>query len=137
MSKELDNLVKAQLLKSEPYAETEFNGLVTQAKSKLADVQRGKLSNESRFDLAYNAAHSFALAALRRKGYRPENKRFIVFQALPHTLGFDAADARVLSKCHDMRNLAEYAGQSEIDQKLLAELIAITVKLDAAVTRLT
>jgi hypothetical protein len=45
---------------------------------------------ESRFDLAYNAAHALCLAALRWHGYRPTN-RYIVFQGLPHTLGL--ADA--------------------------------------------
>jgi hypothetical protein len=136
MSKELDNLVKTQVLKAEPYAEEEFKGLVTQASTKLADVQRGKLSDESRFELAYSAAHSFALAALRHKGYRPDRKRYIVFQALPHTLGFDAPEVRVLSKCHETRNLSEYEGQSEVDRRLLAELIVITVKLEAAVAKL-
>lgn len=46
------------------------------------------LAFESRFDLAYNAAHSFALAALRYHGYRTD-KRFVVFQVLPCTLNID------------------------------------------------
>ena len=41
---------------------------------------------ESRFDLAYNAAHARCLAALRWHGYRPAD-RYIVFHALPHALG--------------------------------------------------
>ena len=51
-------------------------------------AQRGKTDNslESRFDLAYNAAHSLCLAALRWHGYRSAN-RYIASQALPHTLG--------------------------------------------------
>lgn len=47
------------------------------------------LAIESRFDLAYNAAHALALAALRARGYRSDN-RYVVFQALPHTLGLPA-----------------------------------------------
>ena len=42
----------------------------------------------SRFGLAYDAAHSLALVALRRVGYRPENKRHIVFDLLPATVFF-------------------------------------------------
>jgi hypothetical protein len=48
------------------------------------------LSPEIRFDLAYNAAHALALAALRWNGYRLNNSRYIVFQALPHTLELDS-----------------------------------------------
>ena len=82
--------------------------------------------------MAYNASHSFALAALRRKGYRSEN-RAIVVQVLEHTVGMPAAKWRVLSKCHDTRNLAEYEGHSEVDVKLLAELIKIAGELETLV----
>ena len=53
---------------------------------RLRDAENTTLSLESRFDLAYNAAHALSLAALRWKGYRSDN-RYIAFQALPHTLG--------------------------------------------------
>ena len=39
------------------------------------------LSLESRFDLAYNAAHATALSALRVHGYRRENC-YLVFRCL-------------------------------------------------------
>jgi hypothetical protein len=58
---------------------------------------------ESRFDLAYNAAHGLCLAALRWHGYR-SNYRYIVFQVLPHTLGVEPSVWRVLANCHDVRN---------------------------------
>jgi hypothetical protein len=90
-------------------------------------------SNEA--DLAYNAAHAFALAALRWNGYRPEN-RYVVFQVLPHTLGLDAKIWRVLAKCHNQRNLAEYEGHSEVDEQLLTDLIRCTTHLEAAAATL-
>ncbi len=86
MSSELDNLVSIGKLKVEPGTRAEFNGLVDSAKKRLADARNESLADESRFDLAYNAAHGLALAALRHKGYRAEN-RYIVFRALSHTLG--------------------------------------------------
>ena len=43
---------------------------------------------------------------------------------------------RVLSKRHDLKNLAEYEGQSEIDAKLLAELVRIATELEAAILAL-
>ncbi len=133
MSGNLENLVKIGKLKAEPFSEAEFKGLVSSATKRLADARNEALSAESRFDLAYNASHAFALAALRRQGYRSEN-RAIVFQVLEQTAGMPAAKWRVLSKCHDMRNLAEYEGHADIDPKFLTELVKIAGELETLVT---
>ena len=77
---------------------------------------------ESRFDLAYNAAHALCLAALRRAGYR-SSKRYIVFQALPHTLGLGPEVWRVLDRAHSDRNRSEYEGDLSIDERFLTDLI--------------
>jgi hypothetical protein len=86
---QLDNLVKIGQLKTEPPAEAELQGLLRSGRRRLTDAERGELSLESRFDLAYNAAHALALAALRAKGYRSES-RYLVFQCLQHTLDLPA-----------------------------------------------
>ena len=78
---------------------------------------------ESRFDLGYNAAHALCLAALRWHGYRSSN-RYIVFQLLPDTLGLGPEVWRVLSKCHDLRNLGEYEGDLNIDERIVTDLLA-------------
>jgi len=75
-----------KVLKAEPPDRREFEGLKRSGHARLRDAKNRSLSIESRFDLAYNAAHSLCLAALRWHGYRPEH-RYIVFQLLPHTLG--------------------------------------------------
>jgi hypothetical protein len=62
---ELENLAKIGQLKPEPPARAEFDGMVNGARKRLADAQNEDLAAESRFDLAYGAAHGFALAALR------------------------------------------------------------------------
>lgn len=85
-SPNLENLVKAKQLKAEPPDREEFEGLVRSGRVRLADAQISRLAVESRFDLGHNAAHALALAALRRQGYRSEN-RYIVFLCLAHTLG--------------------------------------------------
>ena len=90
------------------------------ARLKYAENEANSL--ESRFDLAYGAAHALCLAALRHHGFRP-SKRYIVFQVLPDTLGLGPEVWRVLSKCHDMRNRTEYEGAIDVDEKLLADLI--------------
>jgi hypothetical protein len=78
---------------------------------------------ESRFDRAYNAAHALCLAALRWHGFRPVN-RYIVFQVLPHTHGLGPEVWRVLDKCHAVRNLGEYEGDLNIDERLVTDLVS-------------
>jgi len=85
MIQELDNLVRVGQLKSEPCAQSEFDGLLRAGRSGMADAGNKALAPQSRFSLAYNAAHAFALAALRWHGYRAQN-RYVVFQAVTHTL---------------------------------------------------
>ena len=64
---------------------------------------RGDRGREPLLDLAYNAAHTLCLAALRRAGYRSGN-RYMVFQALPHTLGLGPEVWRVLAKAHNIHD---------------------------------
>lgn len=123
--KNLDNLVKSGQLKVEPFNQAEFTGLVSSGKKRLKDANNTTLAAESRFDLAYNAAHSLALAALRFHGYRANN-RYIVFQVLPHTMNVKPEVWRILAKCHDARNLAEYEGHLEIGEQLLLGLLKAT-----------
>jgi hypothetical protein len=88
----------------------------------LKDAENEANTLESRFDLAYGAAHALCLAALRHHGFRA-SKRYIVFQDLPDTLGLGPEIWRVLSKCHDMRNRTEYEGAIDVDVTLLEDLI--------------
>jgi hypothetical protein len=134
-SQQLDNLVKTKSLKAEPGSQSEFDGLLRSGRARLIDARNETLAIESRFDLAYNAAHALALAAIRWHGYRSEN-RYLVFQALEHTLGIAPEVWRVLAMCHDKRNLAEYEGHLEIDDQLIADLIKATVLLLEKVTAL-
>lgn len=124
----LDNLVKTNNLKIEPADQKEFDGMVISAKRRLQDANVESLSDDSRFSLAYGAAHALSLAAMRWHGYRSDN-RYLVFQCLEHTVGMTTSKWRVLDKCHKQRNLAEYEGHLEITPQLLNELIAITKEL--------
>lgn len=110
-------------LRPEPPDAGEFAGLLRSAVARLTDAAVPSLSLESRFDLAYNAAHAFSFAALRWHGYRSSN-RYIVFQLLPHALGLVPEVWRVLSKCHDMRNRGEYEGDLDVNERLVVDLIA-------------
>jgi hypothetical protein len=119
----LENLAgPGQPLRKEAPDAKQFAGLKQSGLRRLADAENAANSLESRFDIAYNAAHALSLAALRRAGYRSTN-RYIVFQALPHTLGIGPEVWRVLARCHDVRNRGEYEGDLYVDERLLTDLI--------------
>ena len=124
-SKQLDNLVRIGTLKAESTATSEFEGLIRSGCARLKDATNESLSPESRFDLAYNAAHALSLAALRWHGYRSD-KRYVVFQCLEHTLALPNDQWRVLDKAHNLRNAAEYEGEVDLDNATLEALIRVT-----------
>ena len=134
MTSPLDNLAERGSLRREPPDATEYAGLVHSGTVRLADARNTSLSLESRFDLAYNAAHALSLAALRRTGFRSD-RRYIVFQVLPHTLALGPEVWRVLDKCHRVRNQSEYEGGLDVDDQLVVALInacdAVKSALDA------
>ena len=137
MSKpELDNLVKINRLKAEAPSRAEYMRMLESAGKRLVDAQNEDLDVDSQFDLAYGAAHRFALAALRREGYRSDNNRLTVFQTLTHTVGTANADLQVFLKAHAERNLAEYEGRTEIDAGLLKELVRCTKELESKVSKM-
>ena len=132
----LENLSgPGQPLRREPPDAKEFASLRRSGLRRLADAENPANSADSRFDLAYNAAHALCLAALRRSGYRPAN-RYIVFQALPHTLGLGPELWRVLARGHDLRNRGEYEGELEVDEQLIADLITASKKVASALSKL-
>lgn len=124
----LDNLVKINKLKVEPPDQKEFDAMVASAKRRLQDANVKGLSEEGQFSLIYGAAHAISLAAMRWHGYRSDN-RYLVFQCLQQTIGLESVKWRVLDKCHNVRNLAEYEGHLEISSQLLKELVDITNEL--------
>jgi len=134
MASPLENLSgSGKSLVAEPTDAKEFAGLKRSGLARLADAAHSGLSLEGKFDLAYNAAHALCLAALRWHGYRAGN-RYVVFQVLPHTLGLGPEVWRVLAKCHDVRNLGEYEGDLNVDERIVTDLItacrAVATKLE-------
>ncbi|MEE9267118.1 MAG: hypothetical protein V3V86_10360 [Gammaproteobacteria bacterium] len=121
----LDNLVKIGQLKVEDATPEEIAGLVRSGAARLKDSKNDSLSIESRFDLAYNAAHALSLAALRYHGYRSQS-RYLVFQCLQHTLNLPNEQWRVLDSAHRKRNMAEYEGDIDVDEQLIEALIRVT-----------
>jgi len=133
---QLDNLTgHSGALTAEPADLNEFNGLKNSGLARLKDASNTELALESRFDLAYNAAHALCLAALRGHGYRA-NHRYIVFQVVPHTLGLGPEVWRILAKAHDTRNLGEYEGDLNVDDRLVTDLVVAVQAVATAIQRL-
>ncbi len=128
-SKALDNLVKIRQLKSEPFAQSEFDTYLRSGRERLQDAAASGISLSGKFLLGYGAAYSFSLAALRRLGYRPVN-RYVVFQCLPHTLGVGVEIWRVLADAHDVRNGFEYEGNDEVTEDLAMQVIRCATALE-------
>ena len=120
----LENLARIGQLKAELATAEEVAGLLRSGTVRLKDAKSQTLSKESRFDLAYNAAHALSLAALRKAGYRSES-RYLVFQCTQHTLNLAAEHWRVLDQAHRKRNLAEYEGDIDVDDQLVDALIRV------------
>ena len=131
----LDNLVTVGKLKAEASTDQEIHGLIRSGLARLTDARNKTLNIESRFDLAYNAAHALSLAALRLTGYRSEN-RYLVFQCLQHTLELPNEQWRVLDQAHRKRNVAEYEGDMDVDEQLVAALIRVTDEVAERLSRL-
>jgi len=132
----LENLAgPGQPLRAEPPDANEFAGLKRSGLTRLTDAQKQTNSLESRFDLAYNAAHALCLAALRHSGYRSAN-RYIVFQVLPHTVGLGPEVWRVLARCHKLRNRGECEGDVYADERLVDDLITACKAVAHAVEKL-
>ncbi len=132
---QLDNLVKIGKLRAEDSTSPEVAGLIRSGLARLADARNRSLNIESRFDLAYNAAHALSLAALRAHGYRSEN-RYLVFQCLQHTLQLPNEQWRVLDQAHRKRNIAEYEGDIEIDEQLVEALIRVTDEVASRLSKM-
>jgi hypothetical protein len=132
---QLDNLVRARQLKTEAGSQIEIDGLLRSGHARLKDAQLTRLSLDSRFDLAYNAAHAFSLAALRWHGYRSEN-RYLVFQCLEHTVKIPAEQWRVLDQAHRKRNIAEYEGHLDFDRSLVEALLRVATEVASRVAAL-
>jgi hypothetical protein len=134
-SPELENLAKIGKLKREPASPKELEGLRRSGLAHLVDASVQGLSFLGRFGAAYGAAHALALYALRRLGYRSDN-RYLLFQTLQHTVGLPTEVWRVLAKAHEKRNAAEYHGQIDEDERLLAELMAAAKRLRDTIEKL-
>ena len=134
----LENLAGTGQLIPEPTSVEEITGFLDRAEQQLADARTTTLSAASRFSLAYDAAHAFALAALRAHGYRPGRglgHRMVVFSTLAHTVASPAAEWAALARYHTKRNSSEYVGLVNASEADARDLIEVTSSLRDRVHR--
>jgi len=128
----LENLARGKQLNAEAPDELETASLVSRAETFLRDARNTGNGVESRFTLAYNAAHALALAALRSAGYRPSSAghRRIVFQVLEFTAEAPKALSLALAQYHDRRNRVEYEGAS-VSAMEMTDLVKLAAELQS------
>lgn len=128
----LNNLVTIGQLIPESTSPEEVSGFLRRAEQQLSDARSATLSAASRFSLAYDAAHAFALIALRAHGYRPGRglgHRMVVFTTLAHTVESPAAECASLVRYHTKRNSSEYVGLVSASEAEARDLINVTESL--------
>lgn len=132
----LENLARVRQLNAEPPDKRELANLLRSADQVLRDSRKTVLSLESRFSLAYNAAHSLALAALRASGYRPSSSghRIVLFQVLEITADVPRQLALALAQYHVHRSKVEYEGRVPSGSET-EDLIKLTDQLQALVEK--
>lgn len=135
-SQNLRNLERAGSLKPEPTSAGEIQRLLRLGTGNLAGARNISIALEARYQLAYGAAHYFALAALRANDFRTAGKeghRMLVFQTLPHTAGVEPALSATLDRAHRKRNELEYSGAVDVTESETRDLIETIAVLERTV----
>ncbi len=135
-SQNLRNLERTGALKQEATSASEIRRLLELARGGLASAGLKGNPLEVRYQVAYAAAHYFALAALRANDYRTaarEGHRQLVFQLLTHTSGIDSSVALALDRAHRKRNELEYTGAVDVTEAETGSLIAAARALQESV----
>ena len=60
----------------------------------------------------------------------------ILSSSCPRTLGLGPEVWRVLAKCHELRNLGEYEGDLQVEERIVVDLIAACEKVEMKVLAL-
>lgn len=95
----------------------------------LTDAEREEISNDWRFNIAYNAGLQLATIVLYAAGYRAgrgEGKHYRVIQALPLAMGSELSPKRdYFDNCRRKRNVSEYDAAGTISAKEAGDLLQI------------
>ena len=118
-------LVRTGDLKTEPASDEEVTGLIESGAAQLADAKNTDLSLESRLPFCSQRCTCSVSGGVANRGCRSEN-RSLAFQCLQDTLDLPKEKCRVLDQAHRKRNIAEYEGAFDVEEKLVKALIRVT-----------
>jgi hypothetical protein len=107
----------------------EIANILALVKRDLTDAESEGLSNDWRFNIAYNAGLQLATLVLYAAGYRTgrgESKHYRVIQALPLVMGSQFSSKRdYFDNCRRKRNISEYDAVGAISAKEAGDLLQI------------
>lgn len=111
----LENLIGRGLLREATNSQ-EIRRFLNKIATKLEDAQSGQLSQDSRFDLAYEALLQIGLAALRVNNLRPDSRgghHILALQTLHASIGYSKEKLRLLDEFRRQRASGLYDGSFE------------------------
>jgi hypothetical protein len=104
----------------------------------LQDAQKGGISNDWRFGIAYNAALKLCTVLLHATGFRPahESAHYRTLASLPFILGETKKDdADFLETCRRKRNVVEYDRVGAVTNDDVHELVQFVQELREETSR--
>lgn len=118
----LENLVRTRQLDRVPYSAELVLGKLQSARRRLKDAGVSQVTNETRFDAAYNAIRDLAEIGLLLQGYRTTRSggghHQTAIQCLSHTLQLENEAVWVIDGLRKQRHLADYEGDLVPDATL-------------------
>ena len=97
----------------------------------LEDCEVAKLSQDWRFNIAYNAALQCAKAALAAAGYRParESHHYRLIHSLAYTIRADEKMVVQFDMFRKKRNISDYTRAGEVSDQEVKEMIVLAKRL--------
>jgi hypothetical protein len=122
-------------LKEHQTSRQEIADLFAVADRDLAASQTPGLTNDWRFNIAYNAALQLATAALAAAGYRADrsNHHYRVIQSLELTLGVDQKTIRAFDMFRKKRHITDYERVGAVSDLEVESMRRLASKLRAGV----
>lgn len=134
-SKTLQQWSENGWLRKHETSASEIRNLLDGGARKLTDARVDAVSEDGRFQFAYEAILRFAMAALAAEGFRAssQNHHYRSIASLAHTVGLDERDVRVLDTFRRKRNISVYDSAGEITAGELEEALVQAVEISKRV----
>ncbi len=133
----LEKWVEYGWLKTEPTSRNEIKGLLAIVERDLADANIAGISEDRRFEAAFNAARTSATIALRASGYRTSaqaGQHIKTVESLQLTIKADAKVIQRLKTFSKKRNATSYDSAGNVSKQELELAIKTVIELRLRVT---